>query len=123
MSVQQFIPAIKYGNKVGSDEVQNSVIIASTNGTSAVSVFGSSGLSFPIVITHINVTAQDTTAGNITVENPTGTVVGTIAKGTTAGVVTGVTTLANTTVSAGTNLVVKSSSAGNARVEIFYIAG
>lgn len=117
-----YIPAIKYGNKLGSDEMANGVIVASTNGTAAVSVFGSTGLAFPIVITHVVCTAQDTTTGNITVENPAGTVVCTVAKGATSAALVGATTLSNTTVAAGTNLIVKSSSAGNARVEIFYIA-
>ena len=122
MSVKEYIPAIKYGNKVGIDEVAAGVVIANTNGTTAVSVFGSAGLAYPITITHVISTAQDTTAGNITVENPAGTVIATIAKGVTAGSLVGATTLANTVVAAGTDLVVDSSTAGNSRVQIFYTA-
>lgn len=122
MSVKQYIPAIKYGNKVGYDEVQGGVIIAETVGTAAVSVFGSSGLEFPIVIVDVKVVSLDTTAGNITVENPASTVVTTIAKGTVAGVVVGGVTIANASVAAGNNVIVKSSSAGNARVQISYIS-
>jgi len=94
------------------------IAVANTNGTTAVSVFGATGLPYAVTITGVFLVAQDTTAGNITVENPAATVVCTIAKGTTAGVTVGATTLANTTVAAGTNLIVKSSSAGNARVFI-----
>lgn len=96
------------------------IVAVNTNGTTAVSVFGASGLDYAITITGVFLVAQDTTAGNITVENPATTTVCTIAKGTTAGVTVGATTLANTSVVAGTNLVVDSSSAGNARVFITY---
>ena len=105
---------------VTGDYPQYSVIAADTNGTTAVSVFGASGLGYAVTITGVFLVAQDTTAGNITVENPASTVVCTIAKGTTAGVCVGATTLANTSVAAGTNVVVDSSSAGNARVFITY---
>lgn len=123
MAVKQYIPAIKYGNLVAPDEMEagtTNVVVANTNGTTAVSVFGASGLSYGITITAILSVAQDTTAGNITVENPASTVVATIAKGTTAGATIGATTLSNTSVAAGTNLVVDSSTAGNSRVIIFY---
>jgi len=98
----------------------DNLVVAETNGTTAVSVFGSSGLSSDITITGVFLVALDTTAGNITVEAPASTTVVTIAKGTTAGALVGGTTLANTSVSAGTNVVVDSSSAGNARVYITY---
>lgn len=91
-----------------------------TNGTTAVSVFGTSGPGVALTIKSVSVISLDTTAGNITVENPASTVVATIAKGVTAGVVTGATTLANTAVAATSNLVVDSSSAGNARVLITF---
>lgn len=134
MSVKQFIPAIKYGNLVSGDEIEAgtitganlttgknySIVAADTNGTTAVSVFGSTGLPVAITITGVFLVSQDTTAGNITVENPASTVVCTIAKGTTLGALVGATTLANTSVAAGTNLVVDSSTAGNARVFITF---
>ncbi len=134
MSIKQFIPGVKYGNLVASDEIDSGAITGAllstgtgfftvakdTTGTTAVSVFGSSGLSVPVTITGVFLVAQDTTAGNITVENPASTVVCTIAKGTTSGALVGATTLANTTVAAGTNLVVDSSTAGNARVFITF---
>lgn len=96
------------------------LIEAETNGTTAVSVFGASGLPYGIVITGVWLVSLDTTAGNITVEAPASTVVCTIAKGTTAGALVGATTLSNTTVAAGTNVVVDSSTAGNARVFITF---
>lgn len=120
MSLKEYFPAIKYGNTVGVDEVAAGVVIAETNGTTAVSVFGAAGLAFPITITDVVLTSLDTTAGNVTLENPAGTVVVTIAKGTVSGVVVGGASLANTTVAALSNLVVDCSSAGNARVKIFY---
>jgi hypothetical protein len=134
MSVKEYIPAVKYGNLVASDEIDAGAITgaklstgagyftvaANTNGTTAVSVFGSTGLPVAITITGVYLVAQDTTAGNITVENPASTVVCTIAKGTTSGALVGATTLASTSVAAGTNLVVDSSTAGNARVFITF---
>lgn len=96
------------------------IAVAETNGTTAVSVFGASGLPYAVTITGVFVIAKDTTAGNITVENPASTVVCTIAKGTVAGVLVGATSLANTAVAAGTNLVVDSSTTGNASVFITY---
>ncbi len=122
MSLKEFIPAIKYENKLGFDEMQGGIIATDTNATTAVSVFGSNGLSYDIVITGVYLIAKDTTASNITVENPAGATVCTIAKGTSAGVLVGATSLSNTTVSAGTNLVVDSSGAGNATVFITFEA-
>jgi hypothetical protein len=96
------------------------IAVQNTLSTDAISVFGASGLPYAITITGVYLVSQDTTAGNITVENPATTVVCTIAKGVTAGALVGATTLANTAVPAGRNLVVKSSSAGVARVFITY---
>lgn len=96
-------------------------IVATTNGTTAVSVFGSGGPGYAITITGVYLISLDTTAGNITVENPASTVVVTIAKGATAGAMVGGVTLANTAVAATSNLVVDSSSAGNAQVYITYV--
>lgn len=132
--LKQYIPALKYGNLLASDELEDGAITGvklstgagyftvakDTNGTTAVSVFGASGLSVDVVITGVYLISKDTTAGDITVENPASTVVCTIAKGTAAGALVGATSLANTTVAAGTNLVVDSSSAGNATVFITF---
>lgn len=97
-----------------------SMVATNTNGTTAVSVFGASGLPTAITITGVFLISLDTTAGNITVENPASTVVCTIAKGTASGALVGATSLANTSVAAGTNLIVDSSSAGNAEVFIAF---
>lgn len=109
---------------ISVDEVRTprpQTILATTDGTTAVSVFGAAGPGYAITIVGIMLVSLDTTAGNITVENPASTVVATIAKGTVAGVVVGATTLANTAVAATSNLIVDSSSAGNARVSITYV--
>lgn len=121
--LKQYIPAIRYGNYLAADELESGTyytVVANTNGTTAVSVFGSTGLSFAVTIKAVYLISLDTTAGNITVENPASTVVCTIAKGTSAGALVGATTLANTSVAANTNVVVDSSSAGNASVVIIY---
>jgi hypothetical protein len=97
-----------------------SVISAVSNGTTAVSVFGSAGLPYPITIKSVYLIARDTTATNITVEAPASTVVATIAKGTVAGVLVGATSLANTTVPANTNVILDGSSTGVAQVFITY---
>lgn len=116
------------GSKILDDSITTSKLADGTqftatvdsNGTTAVSVFGSAGLSFPIVITGVSLVALDTTATNITVEAPASTVVTTIAKGVTAGALVGGVTLANTSVPAGTNVIVDGSSTGLARVTITY---
>lgn len=95
------------------------IVEQNTDGTTAVSVWAD-GAPANLTITGVYLISLDTTAGNITVENPASTVVCTIAKGTTAGVMVGATSLANTTVAVGTDVVVDSSSAGNAKVFITY---
>ena len=62
MAVKEYIPAIKYGNLVAGDEIEDGAITGDnletgtaqtvtkdSNGTTAVSVFGASGLSYPII--------------------------------------------------------------------------
>lgn len=134
MAVKNYIPAVKYGNLVAGDEIDNATIsganlttdkgyftvAADTNGTTAVPVFPTGGAPCALTITGVYLVSQDTTAGNITVENPASTVVCTIAKGATAGALVGATTLSNTTVAEGAVVVVDSSSAGNARVFITF---
>lgn len=131
---QNYSPALKYGGEIVGNDVKDGVITGAklstgtgyftvatdTDGTTAVSVFGASGLDVAVTITGVFLISQDTTAGNITVENPASTTVCTIAKGTASGACVGATTLSDTTVAAGTNLVVDSSSAGNARVFITF---
>jgi hypothetical protein len=93
---------------------------AVSNGTTAVSVFGASGLPYAITITGVYLIARDTTATNITVEAPASTVVATIAKGATSGAMVGAASLANTSVPAGTNVILDGSSTGVAQVFITY---
>lgn len=132
MAVKQYIPAIKYGNLVAGDEIEDGAIdydnmasgvtftrTVDSNGTTAVPVF-TSGAPVACTITGVTLVALDTTATNITVENPASTVVCTIAKGTSAGAVIGATTLANTTVAAGNVVIVDGSGAGLARVTITF---
>jgi hypothetical protein len=99
--------------------VAENIIETTTNGTTAVNVFGSKGAPFSGTITGVFVIALDTTAGNITPKVNSNTVV-TIAKGTTAGVLVGGVTLANTSFNPGDTVQVVSSSAGNAQVFITY---
>jgi len=103
--------------KVQADE---SIVSAVSAGTTAVSVFGATGLPFAITITGVFLISRDTTATNITVEAPASTVVATIAKGTVAGVVVGASSLANTSVPANTNIILDGSGAGVAQVFITY---
>jgi hypothetical protein len=132
MAVKQYIPAIKYGNLVAGDEIEDGAIdydnmatgttftrTVDSSGTTAVPVF-TAGAPVACTVTGVTLVALDTTATNITVENPASTVVCTIAKGTVAGVVVGATTLANTSVAAGNVVIVDGSGAGNARVTITF---
>lgn len=99
--------------------VADQMITASTNGTTAVNVFGTKGAPFKGTITGVFVISQDTTAGNITPKVAGSTVV-TIAKGTTSGALVGGVSLANTAFNPGDTVQVVSSSAGNAQVYINY---
>lgn len=95
------------------------IVTQQTNGTTAVAVWAN-GAPADLVVKSVYLISLDTTAGNITVENPASTVVCTIAKGATAGVLVGASSLANTSIARGTAVVVDSSSAGNAQVFIVY---
>lgn len=99
--------------------VGQSAVIAQTNGTTAVNVFGSGGAPCGITIVGGYVIALDTTAGNITMQQAANTVF-TAAKGATAGLSVSMGTLANTVYAPGDVCTVKSSTAGNALVVIFY---
>ncbi len=97
------------------------IVSAVSNGTTAVSVFGASGLPYAINITGVYLIARDTTATNITVEAPASTVVCTIAKGATAGALVGASSLANNTgIAAGTDVIIDGSGAGVAQVFITF---
>jgi hypothetical protein len=101
-------------------DLTESIISAVSAGTTAVSVFGTAGLPYPITIKSVHLISRDTTATNVTVEAPASTVVATIAKGTTAGAVVGASSLANTAVPANTNVILDGSGAGVAQVFITY---
>jgi hypothetical protein len=132
--LRDYVPALKYGAEIVTEDIANRAvngaklstgvgyytIAVNTNGETPVSVFGASGLGTAATITGVYLVSLDTTGGNITVENPAASVVVTIAKGSSTGALVGGTTLADTAVAAGTNVIVKSSSAGNARVFITF---
>jgi hypothetical protein len=116
---QLLVKSIRMEN-TARQNTQSFCTVVSTNGATAVNVFGSGGAPANLTITGILVIAQDTTAGNITLNTPGG-VVATVAKGVTAAVPTGTSAaLTFTTVKAGQAVTVLSSSAGNAQVFVFY---
>lgn len=95
-------------------------VIDTTSGTTAQNVFGSGGAPCALTITGVVTISKDTNAANITLKNGTNTV-STVAKGTSAGLVTGEDTLANTTVAAAATVTVESSATnGDAHVIIFF---
>lgn len=123
---QYSVPKVPFHVHNGTDSLQVSYVdilntpntfcvATTTNGTTAIPIFTSTGTSFPFTITGVYLIANDTTASNITLSN-NGNTVATIAKGTTAGAMTGATSLANTAYVAGTPITVVSSATGNATV-------
>lgn len=122
IDTDQAVMYVNNGDSVTPTWVTNGkvgTVVVDTNGTTAVAVWAN-GAPTALTIKSVFLISLDTTAGNITVENPASTVVCTIAKGATAGALVGGTTLSNTAVVAGEAVVVDSSSAGNARVHIVY---
>jgi hypothetical protein len=99
--------------------IGQNAVIAQTNGTTPVNVFGANGAPCPITIVGGYVIALDTTAGNITMQQAANTVF-TAAKGATSGLSVNMGALANAVYAQGDVCTVKSSSAGNALVVIFY---
>lgn len=95
-------------------------VTVNTNGTTAVDVFASTGVPYPLTVTGVFVISKDTTAGNITLSRRTDTVC-TIAKGATAGALVGATSVSNNTYNKGDACKVVSSSAGNVTVFIAFI--
>lgn len=94
----------------------------STNGTTVVNVFGPKSAPFKGTITNFDVSALDTTAGNITLA-VNGSVVSVIAKGAVAGAPGGPTSaLTNATFNPGDKVTLVSSSAGNALCWIAYFS-
>lgn len=96
------------------------VVNASTNFTTAVNVFGVGGAPCALTVTDVTCTAKDTNAGNVIVKNATATVA-TVAKATTAGLLTGQVSLANTAVAQSAAFTVESSTTdGDAVVRIYF---
>lgn len=93
--------------------------VTATTGTTAVHIFGAKEGQFNAVITGMFLISNDTTAGNITLTN-NGNTVATIAKGTSAGVLVGATSVANVNYSIPNSLTVVSSSVGNATVFVTF---
>lgn len=95
-------------------------ITVRTNGTTPVNIFGAAGAPCALVVTGITLTSLDTTAGNIITKQAANTVA-TIAKGTAASALVGLSgALSNATYAAGDVATVESSSAGNAAVQITF---
>ena len=117
-----FRGGIRLEHPVDASLIAHQEINVSTNGTTAVNVFGPKGAPFKGTITTYELTALDTTAGNITLA-VNGNVVSTIAKGVTAGGLGGPTAaLANVSFNPGDKVTIVSSSAGNALCWIAYFS-
>lgn len=111
---------LRQEHPVDNSLVTDHVKIVSTNGTTAVNVFGSKGAPYNITITGFVVGAKDTTAGNIALKQGS-TTIASVAKGTTTGALTvEEAALASASITAGTVVTVESSSAGNALCIITY---
>ena len=88
-------------------------VVPSTNGTTAVNVFGAGGAPRAMNIRAFVIGSLDTTESNIILKNGTDTVAS-VAKGTAVSVVLAEEAIANTAVAAGAVCTVESSSTGNA---------
>jgi hypothetical protein len=111
---------VRHEHPVDASLVADHVKVVSTNGTTAVNVFGSQGAPANITITGFVVGAKDTTAGNIALKQGS-TTIASVAKGTTTGAMTiEEAALASPSIGAGTAVTVVSSSAGNALCFIYY---
>ncbi len=111
---------VRHEHPVDASLLADHVKLVSTNGTTAVNVFGVNGAPVNITITGFEVGAKDTTAGNIALKQGS-TTIASVAKGTTTGAVTiEEAALASASIGAGTAVTVVSSSAGNALCKVFY---
>ncbi len=89
-----------------------------TNGVTAVNMFTPNGIApVPFRIANAFVTSLDTTAATISVKK-NGSTIGSVAKGTTSGLMTGFTSFSDTDFVPGDVATVVSSSAGNAIVQL-----
>lgn len=112
-------PNVPYGSL--SENPNYFCVATNTNGTSPANVFGPGGAPFNATLTGMFVISLDTTAANISAYNSSKTVA-TIVKGTTAGLMTGATSLSNVTYVRGSTMTVASSSAGNSTVFLTFTA-
>jgi ABC-type lipopolysaccharide export system ATPase subunit len=111
---------IRSEHPIDQSLIADQVKMVSTNGTTAVNVFGANGAPANITITSFIVGAKDTTAGNIALKQGS-TTIASVAKGTSTGVVTiEEAALSSPSIGAGTAVTVVSSSAGNALCQITY---
>ena len=111
---------VRSEHPVDQSLVADQLRVVSTNGTTAVNVFGPNGAPFNLTITGFIVGAKDTTAGNIALKQGS-TTIASVAKGTTTGAVTiEEAALSSASIPAGTPVTVVSSSAGNALCQVFY---
>lgn len=89
-----------------------------TNGTTLANVFTPGGIvPIPFRISVAYVISMDTTAANISIQKNGGTI-GTVAKGTSAGLMTGFTSFSDTDFLPGDTCKIVSSSSGNAIVNL-----
>ena len=111
---------VRHEHPVDASLIADHVKVVSTNGTTAVNVFGANGAPANITITSFVIGAKDTTAGNIALKQGS-TTIASVAKGTSTGVLTiEEAALSSPSISAGTAVTVVSSSAGNALCYISY---
>lgn len=94
-------------------------VVASTNATTPVNVFGAGGAPVALTVKSVTVIAKDTTASNILLKQAANTVC-TISKSTTAGVIVGATSLSNNVYAASDVCTIESSGSGEAFVEIVF---
>lgn len=110
----------RHEHPVDASLIADHVKVISTNGTTAVNVFGANGAPVNITITGFIICSKDTTAGNIALKQGS-TSIASVAKGTTLGFVTfEEAALASPAIAPGTAVTVVSSSSGNAQCFVFY---
>lgn len=117
---KNFRGGVRMEHPVDLTPVASNVQVVSTNGTTAVNVFGANGAPANITITGFVVGAKDTTAGNIALKQGS-TTIASVAKGTSTGALTiEEAALSSPAIGAGTAVTVVSSSAGNALCFVYY---
>jgi len=92
-------------------------VCVTSNGTTAVNVWSADGAPANLWIDEVYANSQDAIAGNMTLYNASSTIC-TIAKVTTAGTITGATTLTFASVASGAGMTINGSGTGQARLTI-----